>query len=132
MLASAYNLLHHRDNRPTPFERLLLRDRAVVCTALLILILLAWFYVGRFATNVQLAGVDSIGTRIVSTGTTIAATPIFRPWSGAEFGFIFTMWAAMMVAMMLPSATPMVLRYAWIGRATAFDTVCRHRRTMGA
>jgi hypothetical protein len=28
----------------------------------------------------------------------------------------------MMVAMMLPSATPMVLPYAWIGRATAFDT----------
>ena len=28
----------------------------------------------------------------------------------------------MMVAMMLPSATPMILRYARIGRATAFDT----------
>jgi predicted metal-binding membrane protein len=32
------------------------------------------------------------------------------------------MWAVMMVAMMLPSATPMVLRFARIGRATAFDT----------
>ena len=28
----------------------------------------------------------------------------------------------MMVAMMLPSATLMVLRYAHVGRATAFDT----------
>jgi predicted metal-binding membrane protein len=35
---------------------------------------------------------------------------------------MFLMWAVMMVAMMLPSASPMVLRYAWIGRATAFDT----------
>src|SRR5262249_32259650 len=96
-------------------------DRTIVGIALLILILLAWFYVGRLATNVQLAGVD-IGTRIVSPGTGIAATPIFRPWSGAEFGFMFMVWAVMTVAMMLPSATPMVLRYARIGRATAFDT----------
>ena len=35
---------------------------------------------------------------------------------------MFLMWAVMMIAMMLPSATPMVLRYARIGRATAFDT----------
>ena len=120
MLTCAYNLPQQRDTNPTPFERLLRRDRTIVGLALLILILLAWFYVGRFATNV--AGLDIIGTRLVSTRTTIAAAPIFRPWSGAEFGFMFTMWAAMMVAMMLPSAAPMVLRYARIGRATAFDT----------
>jgi predicted metal-binding membrane protein len=45
-----------------------------------------------------------------------------QPWSAAEFVFMFLMWTVMMVAMMLPSATPMVLRYARIGRATAFDT----------
>ena len=65
MLAYAYNL--RRDNGPTPFERLLRRDRAIVGIALLILILLAWFYVVRLASNVQLAGLDIIGTRIVST-----------------------------------------------------------------
>ena len=48
-------------------------------------------------------------------------TSTLQPWSGAEFVFMFLMWAVMMVAMMLPSATPMVLRYAWIGRAAAFD-----------
>src|SRR5262249_34689539 len=84
MLAYAYNLLQQQDNSPTPFERLLRRDRAIVGIALLILILLAWFYVVRLASNVQLAGLDIIGTRIVSTGTEIAATPIFRPWSGAD------------------------------------------------
>src|SRR5215831_13109064 len=107
MLASAYNLLHWQDNNPTPFERLLRRDRAIVGIALLILILLAWLHVGRLATST-----DITGTRIVSTG----------PWSGAEFVSMFVMWAAMMVAMMLPSATPMVLRYARVGRKTAFDT----------
>ena len=49
-------------------------------------------------------------------------TSALQAWSTAEFAFMFLMWAVMMVAMMLPSATPMVLRYARIGRATAFDT----------
>src|SRR5262249_27108900 len=106
MLTYAYNLPHWQDNGPTPFERLLRRDRVIVGIALLILILLAWFYVRRLATST-----DIIGAQIVAT---------FRPWSGAKFIFTFLMWAAMMVAMMLPSATPMVLRYARIGRATAF------------
>jgi predicted metal-binding membrane protein len=52
----------------------------------------------------------------------MVTTSVLQPWSAAEFIFMFFMWAVMMVAMMLPSATPMVLRYAWIGRATAFDT----------
>src|SRR6516162_1014851 len=117
MLTCAYNLQHWQDNNPTPFERLLRRDRTIVGIALLILVLLAWFYVGRLATST-----DITGTRIVSTESRIVVTSIFRPWSGAEFVFTFLIWAAMMVAMMLPSATPMVLRYARIGRATSFDT----------
>src|SRR5215813_1225789 len=101
MLASAYNALHWQDHGPTPFERLLRRDRAILGIALLTLILLAWFYVGRLATST-----DITGTRIASTETRIVLTSIFRPWSVAEFVFMFLMWAAMMVAMMLPSATP--------------------------
>ena len=69
MLAYAYNLLQRQDNGPTPFERLLRRDRAIVAIALLILILLAWLYVGRLATSVQLASVDLIGTQMALTGT---------------------------------------------------------------
>src|SRR5262245_12380623 len=99
MLAYADNFLHRQDNGPTPFERLLRRDRVIVGIALLILILLAWLHVGRLADGVAL-----------------------KPDSCAELPCIFLMWAAMMVAMMLPSATPMVLRYARIGRATDFDT----------
>jgi predicted metal-binding membrane protein len=122
MLAYAYDLLQRRDNGPTPFERLLRRDRVIVGTALLILILLAWLYVGRLATSMDMAGMDMTGTRMASTGTRMVMTSTLQPWSGAEFIFMFLMWAVMMVAMMLPSATPMVLRYARIGRATAFDT----------
>jgi predicted metal-binding membrane protein len=113
--------MQREDNYPTPFERVLRRDRAIVGIALLILILLAWLYVVRFATSMEMAGLDIIGTQIVSTGAGIVTTWIFRPWSGAEFVFMFLMWAVMMAAMMLPSATPMVLGYARVGRAAALD-----------
>ena len=33
-----------------------------------------------------------------------------------EFAFVFAMWAVMMVGMMTPSATPMILIYARVGR----------------
>jgi predicted metal-binding membrane protein len=122
MLAYAYNFLQRQDHGPTPFERLLRRDRAIVGIALLILILLAWLYVGQLVTSIEVAGMDTTGTRMVSTGTRMVTISNLQPWSGAEFVFLFLMWAVIMVAMMLPSATPMVLRYAWIGRATAFDT----------
>jgi predicted metal-binding membrane protein len=121
MDTSAYNLLQWQDNSATPFERLLRRDRTIVGIALLILILLAWLYVGRLATSAQMAGMDMTGTRLASTGTGMVMTSTLHPWSGAEFVFMFLMWAVMMVAMMLPSASPMVLRYARVGRATAFD-----------
>jgi predicted metal-binding membrane protein len=121
MLASAYNLLQ-LDNNHTPFERLLRRDRTIVSIALLILILLAWFYVVRLGSSLQVSGIDLTGKRMVSAGTAMMHTSILQPWSSAEFAFMFIMWAAMTVAMMLPSATPMVLRYARIGRAAAFDT----------
>jgi predicted metal-binding membrane protein len=46
--------------------------------------------------------------------------PGFRSWSAMEFAFTFGMWAVMMVGMMTPSAAPMVLIYAAVGRqATA-------------
>ena len=119
----AYAYLHHwQDNSPTPFERLLQRDRAIVGIALLILILSAWLYVGRLGTSMEMSGIDMTGTRMASTGTGMVMKSSLQPWSGAEFVFMLLIWAVMMVAMMLPSATPMVLRYARIGRATAFDT----------
>jgi predicted metal-binding membrane protein len=63
MLAYAYNFLQRQDHGLTPFERLLRRDRAIVSIALLILILLAWLYVGRLVTSMEVAGVDMTGTR---------------------------------------------------------------------
>jgi len=37
-------------------------------------------------------------------------------WNAAYFWMMFTMWAVMMVGMMLPSATPMIMIYAGVAR----------------
>jgi predicted metal-binding membrane protein len=42
--------------------------------------------------------------------------PATEPWSAVEFGYVFAMWAVMMVGMMTPSAAPMILIYARVGR----------------
>jgi len=48
-----------------------------------------------------------------------AFEPAFRAWGAADFIFMFTMWAVMMVGMMTPSVAPMVLLYAGVGRKAA-------------
>ena len=60
---------------PLLLNRVLRRDRAIVGIALLILILLAWLYVGRLATSVQVVGMDMTGTRMVSAGRDIHRDP---------------------------------------------------------
>jgi predicted metal-binding membrane protein len=45
--------------------------------------------------------------------------PGLKPWSPADFAFAFVMWAVMMVGMMTPSAAPMILIYARVGRHAA-------------
>jgi predicted metal-binding membrane protein len=51
-------------------------------------------------------------------GMGAAAEPAFRSWSMAEFAFMFSMWAVMMVGMMTPSVAPMVLLYVAVGRSS--------------
>jgi predicted metal-binding membrane protein len=42
-------------------------------------------------------------------------------WNAIELAFVFAMWAVMMIGMMTPSATPMILIYARLGRQAARD-----------
>ena len=42
--------------------------------------------------------------------------PAHTPWRAMEFAFVFAMWTVMMVGMMTPSAMPMILTYARVGR----------------
>lgn len=84
-------------------ESLLKRDRLTVGGALVLIALLAWGYTAYLARTMGMAGGD-------------IAMPQLQPWSAAMFAFMCLMWFVMMVAMMLPSAAPMILTFAAVQR----------------
>jgi predicted metal-binding membrane protein len=96
-------------------EAVLRRDRIVVAAALVVLTVLAWAYILWLAADMDMGGMDMTGFRMIPAGMGIMA-PAQAPWRPMEFAFVFAMWTVMMVGMMAPSAAPMVLMYARVGR----------------
>jgi len=83
----------------TTLERSLKRDRTITALGLAAIAALAWLYTIKIASG-GMAGAASQMTM-----------PQDHPWSGADFLLMFVMWMVMMVAMMLPSASPMILMF---------------------
>jgi predicted metal-binding membrane protein len=96
-------------------ETVLLRDRLVVAGALAVIAAVAWGYVLWLAADMDMGGMDMSGFRMIPAGIGIRA-PMNAPWKPIEFVFVFAMWGVMMVGMMAPSAAPMILMYARVGR----------------
>jgi predicted metal-binding membrane protein len=96
-------------------EAVLRRDRAVVAAALAALTALAWAYLWWLADDMEMGGMDMSGFRMIPAGMGLMM-PAAAPWKAIEFAFVFAMWAVMMVGMMAPSAAPMILMYARVGR----------------
>src|ERR1043165_6393325 len=96
-------------------EAVLRRDRLIVVSALVAIAALSWVYVLWLAADMDMAGMNMSGFRMVPAGMGIMA-PASAPWSAVEFASVFVMWAVMMVGMMAPAAAPMVLMYARVGR----------------
>src|SRR5262245_8720927 len=96
-------------------EAVLRRDRLIVAGALAVIAALAWGYVLWLAADMDMGGMDMDGFRMIPAGIGIMA-PADAPWSAIEFAFVFVMWAVMMGGMMAPSAAPMLLMYARVGR----------------
>src|SRR6516225_10300553 len=95
------------------------RDRAVMLAALVAVTALAWGYVLWLAADMEdMGGMDMSGFRTIPTGMGWMA-PVTAPWGTIEFAFVFVMWAVMMIGMMTPSAAPMILIYARVGRQAA-------------
>jgi len=90
-------------------ESILKRDRLIVFAALTATVLLAWGYMVYEARGMNLTGA------CCCTGMKMSG-PDMNPWSTATLLPLFLMWAEMMVAMMLPSAAPMVLTFAKVQR----------------
>ena len=84
-------------------ERVLRNDRILVISGLLVVIVLSWVYLFAGAGTMQEMG-DMLMP--MSSG----------PWTVKHAMVMLVMWAVMMAAMMLPSATPMILLYATIAR----------------
>src|SRR5215475_6677089 len=96
-------------------ETVLRRDRWVVGGAIGIIVALAWGYVLWLANDMSMGGMDMTGFRMIPAGIGIML-PANEPWRAIEFAYVFVMWAVMMVGMMAPSAAPMLLMYARVGR----------------
>lgn len=82
----------------SPYADLVRGDRIPVLGGIVTLTCLAWLYTARIAAD--------MGSMASSM-----AMPTTRAWSPADGLFMFVMWVVMMVAMMLPSATPMILLF---------------------
>lgn len=127
----------------TATDPVIRRDRAIVMAALAIIGVLAWAYTLWLAAQMSMIG-GSAGSNMPGMtlsgaagdmhgmnmggmnlggvdmgGASATPEPGFRPWNVADFGFVFVMWAVMMVGMMTPSVTPMVLLYTAVGRMAA-------------
>lgn len=90
--------------RASSLARVIRHDRLVVAGGLLAVTLIAWLYLWRMATDMAAMGADV--ARHAAMGMVM---PDMRAWGVADFFWLFLMWAVMMVAMMLPSAAPLIL-----------------------
>ena len=87
-------------------EAIARRDRLVVLAGLVVAAALAWLYLIDMALD---RGGEPMGASGTMTG--------LQAWSVTEGLLMFAMWAVMMVAMMVPSAAPMVLVFARMERS---------------
>jgi predicted metal-binding membrane protein len=86
-------------------EIALRRDRIIVVSSLAVIMVLSWAYVFSLASDMQNMDVPME-----------IAMPQMQTWGATNFALTFVMWAVMMVAMMTPSAAPMILMFAGIQR----------------
>ena len=90
------------------FEAVLRRDRAIVVAALALVIALSWAWIA-IGAGTEMSAIDM--TRMPRDMT---MTPAI--WTTSYAALMLLMWCVMMVAMMLPSAAPMLLIFARISR----------------
>src|SRR5687768_2957777 len=119
-------------------ESVLRRDRTVVITGLVTVIVLSWIYIllgagmGMTAFEMTTMSMPSASLAMEMTGDSsgmsspksmgsmmhIAHSAMMQSavWTPSYASLMFLMWWIMMVAMMLPSASPMILLFARIQR----------------
>jgi predicted metal-binding membrane protein len=84
-------------------ESVLKRDRWIVAAGLAAVTFLAWIALARMVIAMRSISM-SMGDMVDMAG--------MHQWTWVDFALMFWMWVVMMVAMMLPSAAPMILLHA--------------------
>ncbi|AEG50958.1 Protein of unknown function DUF2182, transmembrane, metal-binding protein [Sphingobium chlorophenolicum L-1] len=94
-------------------EAVLARHRLWSAVALAALVLLAWGWLLTGA-GMDMAPMASLAPSGLETPDPMMAMmmPAAEPWTAAQFALTLAMWWVMMVAMMLPSAAPVMLLHA--------------------
>jgi predicted metal-binding membrane protein len=94
-------------------EATLKKDRAVVVAGIIGVAVLAWAYMLYLAWDMSSA-MGTMDMRSAVSPEMVAAQT--RSWGAVDFSLTFVMWAVMMVAMMVPTAAPMILVFATVNR----------------
>src|SRR4029079_16367393 len=102
---------------PGPADALLRRDRLIVVVLLLLVTALAW------AFTVHQANLMDEMEAAMWRDMNMSMNGMEPSWTAIDAVLLFAMWSAMMAAMMVPGASPMVV---------AFTTINRRRRQRSA
>jgi predicted metal-binding membrane protein len=85
--------------------KVLRHDRVIVVAGAAFIALIGWAYL--FYEDWSMQHMDLVAMAMPSNGA----------WGLMDLLMIFAMWAVMMVAMMVPSATPVLLTFATVARS---------------
>jgi predicted metal-binding membrane protein len=81
-------------------EKILNNDRLIIFTGIVVVSLIAWTYMAEMSVSVEHLG----------------SVHAMHAWNFNDFVSHFSMWVIMMIAMMLPTAGPMILTFSFISR----------------
>ncbi len=104
------------DSETPTLERILHNDRKIVLSTLIVVVLAAWAWLLAGA-GMDMSGFEMTRHNLMGMDMMTPAT-----WTFPYAILMFTMWWIMMIAMMLPSASPVILLAAGINRRSDADT----------
>ncbi len=96
----------------TTVEALLRRDRWIVAGGLALICVLSWFYLLGGAGT----GMSTVAMTTWQFPPPVRGGSFAGPWEASYWLVMASMWWIMMIAMMMPSAAPVVLLYARVYR----------------
>jgi len=96
----------------TVLEAVLRRDRLAVAAALIAAIAMAWSWI-FLGAGTSMSAIDMVLRPSRGVMASMMAPAL---WTAGYAGIMFAMWWVMMIAMMLPSAAPILLLFARINR----------------